>query len=506
MPFVTGQEANNSSGSATSTTIAATLAGVTAGNLLWLSVGCFNSSTSITISDSTGNSWSAGPTISNGTDPWQHRLFYCANASAGSHTVTATFGTAVAYRCIYIQERSGLATSSPLEGAGTSNRQASGSGTSRNAGTYSNTASVELVAFGYDWNWVSSPTAGAGYTGRTAVWNFNSEAGSTTAIAADAAFTTGGSRSALFTMSNTALSYCLQMAFLVASGGSVNTQTLSDTTVIGDEGLRYVFRNRLAEDAIVASDGLLSQAIYRRLGDDLLTIIDEAIATYLPAGGTTYAQTLSDTLVISDGLIAYLLRNRLADDSLVVTDPTVVSSTEYNYIAESSVDVADAEFHWLRRFRLLEESLTLVDELIAALVAQAQVRTLTDTLTIGDELLAVRYQTVVASDSLTIIDALLSGVVRQVLTLDAIDITDSAILQRHLTRQLEDAIEIDDAVTRVFNLRRILTDDLALTDSATATKTGYVAFYGTTRAAVGMQGNPVAVGLAASANIIGIAA
>lgn len=218
MAFV--QANGNDIGGASATTIAVTLTGVTAGNLLVVAVACLHATATVTIDDA-GNTWNAGPVLANATEPWQVRTFYAENVSGGSRTITATFSTATTYRSIYAQERSGLATStsleSPTSGATVVLRQTTG--TARNAGAYTNTADGDLVGFGYDYNWSSTPTAGAGMTARTAFWDSGGEAPANMLLPVDAAYTGSGSRSALWTMATGAISYCVQLFFRAAGGG-----------------------------------------------------------------------------------------------------------------------------------------------------------------------------------------------------------------------------------------------------------------------------------------------
>lgn len=209
------QGAQNSSGGTGATTIAVTINSVTGGNLLWVAAGCLDSATSVSVADG-GNTWNAGPTLANATEPYQIRLFYAMNVTGGNRTVTATFGSSETYRVIYVQERSGLATTGALEGAGTSLRQTTG--TTRNAGNYTNSAAGDLVAVCLDYSWLQLPTAGSGFTGRGGMWTFGGEI-TNMGLPEDASYATGGTRSATWGANNGAITYALQMFLLDAGGG-----------------------------------------------------------------------------------------------------------------------------------------------------------------------------------------------------------------------------------------------------------------------------------------------
>jgi hypothetical protein len=102
---------------ATSTTIAVTLTGVLAGSTLYAHVGGTDTGTqTCTVSD--GSAFSAGDTKRRSTgDSQSGWTFYRENVSAGSHTITATFGSSIDFRRLRVAELSGLATSSSKDQA-----------------------------------------------------------------------------------------------------------------------------------------------------------------------------------------------------------------------------------------------------------------------------------------------------------------------------------------------------------------------------------------------------
>lgn len=97
-----------------STTIAATLNGVTAGNHLIAHVGWSSSTATCSVSD--GTAYSTGDSDRDDTNQ-DGQVFYLENAGAGSHTITATLSTSQSFRRIRVCEVSGLATSSSKDQA-----------------------------------------------------------------------------------------------------------------------------------------------------------------------------------------------------------------------------------------------------------------------------------------------------------------------------------------------------------------------------------------------------
>ncbi len=98
----------------------------TAGNALVIGVvigaGTISSvvdSTGCTAAAVPGSSWTSGTQIG--------AAYVCANATAGSHTITVTLSAAASYPLLIVQAFSGVATSSPVDGTGSGHFTASGS-------------------------------------------------------------------------------------------------------------------------------------------------------------------------------------------------------------------------------------------------------------------------------------------------------------------------------------------------------------------------------------------
>ena len=94
-----------------STTIAATITGVIAGNALVVFVGYGGVGLTVTVSDGTTYTESASGVCEDTGNNQASRVFYLANAGSGSHTITATLSSSAGYRRIRVFEISGLASS-----------------------------------------------------------------------------------------------------------------------------------------------------------------------------------------------------------------------------------------------------------------------------------------------------------------------------------------------------------------------------------------------------------
>jgi hypothetical protein len=129
----------------------------TVGNFLVVG-GRAGGSTTITISDSQGNSWSATPDVSRSQvdDGSILFVFSLPNCKAGANTVTATYGTSVTSR-IWIAEYSGLVTATPLD-TSTSTQSGASTSTTPSSGASSSPSQANCLVIG------ALTTGGAGGT------------------------------------------------------------------------------------------------------------------------------------------------------------------------------------------------------------------------------------------------------------------------------------------------------------------------------------------------------
>jgi RHS repeat-associated protein len=143
-----------------SSTVALTLNGVTAGDLLTCSLS-FGASSAITLSvaDNVNGAWSvANAAHFDSANTQATGQFYFANSKPGNITITGTAGTAGAPQAINCQEWSGVATSSPLDQV----TQQDGTAANASSGNVTTAVVGELILG--DLENIGSPTAGSGFT------------------------------------------------------------------------------------------------------------------------------------------------------------------------------------------------------------------------------------------------------------------------------------------------------------------------------------------------------
>src|SRR4029077_7370981 len=137
------------------------LSGNTAGNLIVVSVRMSSTPQTVTITDSTGNSYVDAVSQAQTSDGHQVHIFYAKNIKAGANTVTATFSATNNHPWLAIYEYSGLSTTNPLDRTA----HAQGSSASPNSGASAITSSANELVFaaaGFPNNYGGTATAGGG--------------------------------------------------------------------------------------------------------------------------------------------------------------------------------------------------------------------------------------------------------------------------------------------------------------------------------------------------------
>ncbi len=188
------------------------------------------------------------------------------------------------------------------------------------------------------------------------------------------------------------------------SGGTVTTQTLSDSFLLSDASIRSAIKGRVQGDATVMTDA------------SLFSFLRAAI--------------LTDALVTADEARVALVRNRLLEDTLIVTDGFIsqlTASQIFTKIATSLVDVNDEGFVTLLRNLSVSDLLSIADSSIGSI-----------------------ERNLLGSDSFVIND---SSLLQRYLTRgleSPVDFQDSQFNFKLLTRRLESLPQIQDSFLSVF--------------------------------------------------------
>lgn len=206
-----------------------TLSGVAAGNLLVLCLG--GNGTSVTsVVDSSGNTVSTGVAMSG--SPRGAGIYYVANTSSGSHTLTVTFSGSSPNELLMVGEYSGAATTAPLDQAstiatGTGNALTSPSITPSVNGELLSACAIQATAGDAFSGWTNSFTQIATITtSDSGAWAYQVQ---TTAAAITAGVNANGN-------TNWAIGV---VSFKAASGGSSAPPPQPSPFVLGAKLWRY---------------------------------------------------------------------------------------------------------------------------------------------------------------------------------------------------------------------------------------------------------------------------
>lgn len=186
-----------------------------------------------------------------------------------------------------------------------------------------------------------------------------------------------------------------------AAGGTVYTQTLSDTVAIADTGLPSMTSGRIVEDALTIADAGLDYVFYSRLGSDSVTVTDGPLESF-----NVYGVVAISEVTVSDDFLAWMRRHRLLEDNVLVTDElvsTVIGYLIFTSILTSNVSVTDEALKTTYFYRLAESNLVTEDQLLTALLVA---RDLLDGVEVTDSTLTSMQRFILLTDTISLEDAL----------------------------------------------------------------------------------------------------
>jgi len=142
--------------------ISATAQNHTGGNLIAVYAFWSTTSTTVSVSDTAGNSYSGVTAYTRGDSGAKGQWFYAKNISGNSSNVVklTPTGGSFSYPCIYVLQYSGLDTSAPQDADVGQGGNTSGTVTSP---SFSTTVANEVILYGLGGNGSQTFTAGTGY-------------------------------------------------------------------------------------------------------------------------------------------------------------------------------------------------------------------------------------------------------------------------------------------------------------------------------------------------------
>lgn len=318
-----------------------------------------------------------------------------------------------------------------------------------------------LFGCGTDWNANGSPTSSdtedaAHYASQISVMS-----------AYKSADHSSGSQSIDFNPAGTPTGNVVVLEILAAAGGggTVNTQTLTDTLSVSDAGLDYVFFNRLMESLLSVTDGAIRSQIFGahftdtltideqsatfmvrgRVAESFIDVTDEALAVIV--GNNILTKVLSSNIDITDSSVLSIIRGRLLQDTIDVTEPGAETFTTTNLVVTDEVTADDSIVTRLLLTRLLGDSIDISDSAIASIIGQNVIsKILSSTILTADEAQLWLSRSRLGESTVLTSDQIQSVFRYTRLLEDAIDAADESqsALKRFI--MLTDALAIDDSL------------------------------------------------------------
>ena len=303
----------------------------TAGDLNIVVVGWNDTTSTVqSVKDSLGNTYklAVGPTAGTGL---QQSIYYAANITGGTNTVTVTFSQAAAYPDVRILEYRGVTTLDVTAAA-------TGSSASASSGAATTTSANELI-FGADTVSTTTTAAGSGFTSRVITTPDGD-------IAEDKIVTAAGSNSATATLS-AAGPWVMQMATFSAAAAAVPAVTSvspnsgstaggTSVTITGTNfaaGATVTFGSAAATNVVVVSSTSITATTPAGTAGAVTVTVTVSGQSGSLASGFTYLVTSNIT---APGNLTAALTGTLA--------PTYVSGQEY-YNATPSTSFTSAAFN-----------------------------------------------------------------------------------------------------------------------------------------------------------------
>jgi hypothetical protein len=188
------------------------------------------------------------------------------------------------------------------------------------------------------------------------------------------------------------------------AGGTVNDKVLESTLAISDQGLDYVFYNRVLESSLVVFDQLVS----------------------ILSGITT--KVLESAIVVTDGALFSVLRNRFLQDTIIISEGGTDQFITTNMVVDDTLDVVDELLRFARFYRVATDNVTVTDSIISAVINYVIISSvLTSNLTITDQALRYAFFTRTLESFLSLADTQLTAIQRFILLSDVLSVDDGAV-------------------------------------------------------------------------------
>lgn len=199
------------------------------------------------------------------------------------------------------------------------------------------------------------------------------------------------------------------VGFRQIAGGTVNTSTLSDSISLSDIAAGFCVRGNVSSEAISIVDSFFLWWYRTRVLQSVVIVTEGATDVYT----TTNMQAI-DELTVSDEFIVWLRRNRLLDDGISISDELIATTIGYLIfisVLSSQITVTDHGLPIRFFSRLVDSEILTSDQTMRAVFVA---RTLLDTVDVEDQGLTALQRFILLTDALSVDDSLSSLLVSPV--------------------------------------------------------------------------------------------
>lgn len=236
-------------------------------------------------------------------------------------------------------------------------------------------------------------------------------------------------------------------------GGTVESRTAEDTTIVIDELGRMVIRGRLGADTSDLTDALGRMVVRGRLGDDPSTLADDA------GRMVVRGRDAADSPSASDGFTSSIFRNRGLIDETIITEGSTLVTTIYQLIASDLIDAADEFLQRFLRTRGGDDGVVIFDDFISSQQGQ-------------------NVLTRIAQDAIVVSWEALTQYERNRLQASVFAMDSLTQSQRLRTREVTSFIESTSELVKVMLLTRVLDSSNEVVDSLQALIVGVTTYDG----------------------------
>lgn len=247
---------------------------------------------------------------------------------------------------------------------------------------------------------------------------------------------------------------------------SYHTRQLSEALTMYDSNIQLIRELRRGDTVNVTDPAFRLSVQHYVTASSFISLTDDFIKVISGGGGPTiYEITLSDGTVITDGLLVTRYRDRQFVDLLNVNDGQFISRQRGRFIPDEIASLADSMYLARVRGKLMGDSADPTD---SQYLSRLRGRVMLDNVTVTDQQLAYRLFFRLLTDTVNLTDDFISsvfgGTVFQITLSDVVTVADQILVSRYRNRSFVDPLTLIDQTLAYRLFYRLPTDTTTITD------------------------------------------